>query len=225
MIQIAFLIICLLSLLFLYLGTGRDKRLLLLFISWQIIIGTLAFLKVFENNPNLFPLLISGTVALIFASLERIDKQKLNSKILLAVHTLRIPVELILFQLYLQNKIPNLMTFKGWNFDILIGVSALVILFYQMLSKRKINRQFFMIWNIVGIVFLFVILSLAILSSSLPIQQFAFDQPNIAVLEFPYCFLPTCVVPIVLTSHILLIGGQKSTTANKVLPKAGLTKF
>jgi hypothetical protein len=215
-IQIAFLIISLLSLLMLYWGTGKDKRLLLSFIVWQIIVGILVFLKVFEKNPNLFPLLILGSVALIFVSLKRINISKLNPKILLAVHILRIPVELILFQLYLQKKIPNLMTFTGWNFDIIVGISALVILFYQLLSKGKINRQFFMVWNGIGIVFLFVIVSLAVLSSPLPIQQFAFEQPNIAVLEFPFCFLPTCVVPIVLISHILLIKEQKSTTANRV---------
>ena len=197
------------SLFLIYFGIGRDKRLLLLFVSWQIIVGLLAVLKVFEKNPNLFPLLILGTITLVIISLKRIDKQKLNPKILLTIHILRIPVELILFQLYLQNKIPNLMTFKGWNFDILVGLSALAILIYQFISKRKINKHFFMIWNIVGIIFLLVIVSLAILSSPLPIQQFAFDQPNIAVLEFPYCFLPTCVVPIVLIAHILLINRQK----------------
>ncbi len=209
MTHIAFLIISVLSLVLLYFGTGRDKRLLLLFIFWQLIVGTLTVSKVFENNPNLFPLLILGTIALTFVSLKRIDKQKLNSKILLTIHTLRIPVELILYQLFLQQKIPNLMTFKGWNFDIVVGFSALVILIYQLTTKRIFNRQFFIIWNIIGIVFLFTIVSLAILSSPLPVQQFAFDQPNIAILEFPYCFLPTCVVPIVLISHILLINGQK----------------
>ncbi len=97
------------------------------------------------------------------------------------------------------------MTFKGWNFDILIGFSALVLLVYALITNKKFNKQFFIIWNIIGIVFLLFIVALAILSSPLPIQQLAFEQPNIAVLEFPYCLLPTCVVPIVLMSHILLL--------------------
>jgi hypothetical protein len=208
MTPIAFLIVTLLSLLLLYLATGRNKKLLLVFIIWQVIVGILSFLKVFENQPNLFPILIIGTFVLTFFSLKLIDKQKLNVKILLGIHILRIPVELILFQLFLQQKIPNLMTFKGWNFDILVGISALVILMYQLLTKRNINKPFLKVWNIVGIVFLFIIVSLAILSSPLPIQQLAFNQPNIAVLNFPYCFLPSCVVPIVLISHILLLKKQ-----------------
>lgn len=205
MISIAFILISLLSLSGLYFGAGRDQRLLLIFVIWQLFAGTLAYLKVFEKTPLFFPLLMAGTIAVTIFSLKRIGKQKLNPNILLSIHVLRIPVELILFQLFLQNKIPILMTFKGWNFDILIGFSALAILFYQFISKRKIKSQFFLIWNITGIVFLSIIVTLAILSSPLPVQQFAFVQPNIAVLEFPYCWLPTCVVPIVLISHILLL--------------------
>ncbi len=212
MIQIVFIIISLFSLLLLYFGTGRDKRLLLLFTCWQTIVGTLTIFEIFEKHPNLFPLVILVTIALTFVSIKRIVKHKLNSKILLSIHVLRIPVELVLFQLYLQSKIPLIMTYKGWNFDILMGISALIILVYQLFSKRKINRQLFKIWNVVGIIFLLFIVSLAILSSPLPIQLFSFARPNIAVLEFPYCFLPTCLVPIVLISHILLINSPKNTT-------------
>ncbi len=205
MTSIAFIIISLLSLLLLYLGVGKNKRLLLLFISWQFIVGFLAFFMVLETHPKLFPILILGSFTLTIYSLKQIDIKIINPRILLAIHILRIPVELVLYQLFLLQKIPNLMTFKGWNFDILVGISALAISIYQIYTKSNINRQFFMIWNIIGIIFLFIIALIGILSSPLPIQQFAFEQPNIAVLEFPYCFLPTCVVQIVLISHILLL--------------------
>lgn len=218
MISIAFVLISLLSLSGLYFGAGRDKRLLLIFVIWQLFAGTLAYLKVFEKTPLFFPLLMAGTIAVTIFSLKRIGKQNLNPNILLSIHVLRIPVELILFQLFLQNKIPILMTFKGWNFDILIGLSALAILFYQFISKRKIKPQFFLIWNITGIVFLSIIVALAILSSPLPVQQFAFEQPNIAVLEFPYCWLPTCVVPIVLISHILFLKKTKDPASIQSTP-------
>lgn len=207
--QITFLIISILALLLFYIGTGRNKRLLMLFTIWQLLVGTVAALNVFKDKPGIFPLVLFGTFGLIFVILKRIDKQKIRSTILLSIQVLRIPVELLLFQLFLQNKIPDLITFKGWNFDILIGISALAMLIYQFISKRKINRLFFIIWNFIGIGFLLFVVSLAILSSPLPIQQFAFNQPNIAVLEFPYCYLPACVVPLVFMSHILLIYGQK----------------
>jgi len=50
----------------------------------------------------------------------------------------------------------------------------------------------------------------AILSVPTPIQQFAFDQPNIAILYFPFTWLPCFIVPAVLLSHIVSI--KKLTT-------------
>ncbi|MEM9987092.1 MAG: hypothetical protein AAF804_18515, partial [Bacteroidota bacterium] len=44
---------------------------------------------------------------------------------------------------------------------------------------------------------------IAILSAPLPFQQLAFEQPNVAVLRFPYVLLPGVVVPLVLLSHLL----------------------
>ena len=208
MLQVSFISVSFLSLLFLYIGTGKDKKLLLLFIMWQFLIGSLAVAEVFKDQPNLFPVAILGTFVLTILFIKRTDIRKIHPKMLLAVHILRIPVELILFQLYLQGKIPKLMTYKGWNFDILVGISALLILVYLFSFKGKLDKSLFIIWNGIGLAFLLVIISLGILSSPLPIQQFAFDQPNIAILEFPYCFLPTCVVPVVLISHVLLISQQ-----------------
>jgi hypothetical protein len=37
------------------------------------------------------------------------------------------------------------------------------------------------------------------------VNGFAFDQPNIAVLYFPFNWLPSCIVPLVLLSHLAAI--------------------
>ena len=210
MIEIAFLIVSLLSLVLIYFGTCIDKRLLLYFVVWQIAVGTIAALNIFKDYPKLFPIAIFGTVILAIILFRRIDKRSVNTSILLLIHILRIPVELLLYQLYLQQKIPLLMTYKGWNFDILIGLSALIILILLKVSSVKLTSIVFKIWNIIGIFFLTAIVILAILSAPLPIQQLAFDQPNIALIEFPYCFLPSCIVPIVFITHFCLLGKQTS---------------
>jgi len=205
MVGSIFLLITLLTLYLIYLATGKNKKLILLFVVWQVVIGCMAIAGTFIIRPNLFPIIMGCTILLTFFCFRKVDEQKLNLVFLLSIHVLRFPVEIILYVLYLQQKVPDLMTFSGWNFDILIGISALMLLLYVFFSRRKLNKHFFLIWNVTGIAFLLFIVSLAVLSSPLPIQQLAFDQPNVAVLEFPYCFLPTCVVPIVLLSHLLLI--------------------
>lgn len=57
-------------------------------------------------------------------------------------------------------------------------------------------------WNFLGLALLIVIVVLAVLSAKTPLQQFAFDRPNIAVAYFPFNWLPSVVVPIVLLSHL-----------------------
>lgn len=204
MLEAVFLFITLLTLFLFYIGTGKNLRAVLIFFAWQVVIGLLSFFEVFKEKPLLFPLAIIATTLLSILVFKIISIKELNTRYLIGIHIVRIPVELCLYQLFIKGQIPEIMTFTGWNFDILIGLSALVILIYQFV-KKNLARQYFLFWNVIGLLFLSVIVIIAILSSPLPIQQFAFEQPNIALLEFPYSFLPTCIVPIVFISHFLLI--------------------
>jgi hypothetical protein len=96
------------------------------------------------------------------------------------------------------------MTFEGRNFDILSGLTAPVI-FYFSFIKKKFHRKIFLIWNFICLGFLINIIANAVLSAPFSFQKFAFDQPNIAILYFPFNWLPSCVVPIVLFSHLVVI--------------------
>jgi len=197
--------ITLTSLLLFYFGTGKNKKLIIIFLSMQLTLGLVVYTGIFLKKPHLFPLLILLSIVIVIYSLNKIEQRVINETTLISIHALRIPVEIVLFQLYMYEKIPKLMTYNGWNYDIIFGVSALVLIIYFFLIKKAISNKLFIAWNVLGLMFLTFIVTLSVLSLPLKIQQLAFDQPNIAVLEFPYCFLPTCVVPIVLMSHILLL--------------------
>lgn len=209
MLTFAFIIITLLSLILFYYGAGKDKRVLIVSIAWLLATGIISYSGYFKNTsatPPRFLFVILASVVMTIFFYKIANKNNLNTRFLLAVHILRIPVEVILYQLYLQNKVPVLMTFKGWNFDIIVGISALILIVYLFSTKKQMPKKNFVFWwNIVGLVFLAFIVAIAILSSSLPIQQFAFNQPNIAVLEFPFIYLPAYIVPVVFLSHILLL--------------------
>jgi hypothetical protein len=60
------------------------------------------------------------------------------------------------------------------------------------------------IWNWICLALLLNIVVRAVLSAPSPIQQFAFDQPNIAILHFPFVFLPGFIVPAVLFCHLAI---------------------
>ena len=99
---------------------------------------------------------------------------------------------------------PEWMTFEGRNFDIIAGITAPFIAYFG-LTKNKVNRQVILIWNYICLGLLINIVVNALFSVPSPIQKFAFDQPNIAILNFPFSWLPTFIVPIVLFGHLASI--------------------
>lgn len=96
------------------------------------------------------------------------------------------------------------MTFEGRNFDIFSGISAPLV-YYFMFVKQKTGTTFLLIWNFICLGLLLTIAFNAVLSLPTVFQQFAFDQPNIALLQFPFTLLPSVLVPLVMFSHLAAI--------------------
>jgi len=120
------------------------------------------------------------------------------------LNIVRIPVEIVLFWLFVNKAIPGLMTFEGRNFDILAGISAPIIAYF-VFNKNKISRKVLLLWNYICLGLLLNIVINALLSAPFPLQKFAFEQPNMAILNFPFSWLPTFIVPIVLFGHLVSI--------------------
>jgi phosphoglycerol transferase MdoB-like AlkP superfamily enzyme len=97
------------------------------------------------------------------------------------------------------------MTFEGKNFDIVFGISTLLILTLGLYKGSVMRIKILLIWNLIGLLFLGNIVFYALFSSPSSFQKFAFDQPNIAVLRFPFPWLPTFIVPLVLFAHLAVI--------------------
>ena len=94
-----------------------------------------------------------------------------------ALHSVRILVELVLFQLAFAEWIPELMTFEGRNFDILIGLSAPIMAY--LVWKNKVSPKALRLWNAIGLAFVTFIFVNATLSAPLPVQQFGLKIENI----------------------------------------------
>jgi len=110
----------------------------------------------------------------------------------------------ILLNLSMQKLVPQLMTFEGRNFDIISGITAPLVYYFGFV-KPKLGRKTLLVWNFICLALLLNIVINAVLSIPSPFQKFAFEQPNIAVLYFPFVWLPCCVVPIVLFAHLTAI--------------------
>ena len=199
-------ITCLAALLF-YIGIGRQSLILGIYLGWCSGIATLSYFGFFKDSssypPRMLVVLLPAILFVLYAR-KKFSRYPLNNTYLIAIHVLRLPVELVLYKLFLDRLVPEAMTFQGWNFDILSGISALIILIATLL-KYRISPVLFRIWNFAGLCLLFIIITIAILSAPSPFQLIAIEQPNVAILCFPYTLLPALVVPLVLLSHLLLL--------------------
>lgn len=120
------------------------------------------------------------------------------------IHVIRLPVELTLAWLAEARTVPDLMTFHGTNFDIISGLTAPLALFFAMRKDRP-SRIALLVWNFFALALVLNVVITAILCLPTPFQQFAFDQPNTAVLHAPFIWLPAVVVPIVWFCHFASI--------------------
>lgn len=184
---------------------------LLIILGWMALQGLIAFKGFYTKTdsipPRFFLTVVPALLCIIILFVTGNGRQYVDSldlRWLTLLHTIRIPVELVLLWLSLHKAVPQLMTFEGRNFDILSGLTASII-YALAFSRNGVKRKLLLVWNFVCLALLINIVVLAVLSAPFPFQRLAFEQPNIAVLYFPFVWLPCCVVPLVLLSHLAAI--------------------
>lgn len=218
LLKLAFVTISLLSVFLLYKANHRQsKTLLFIFFAWmsiQLLIGLTDFYKDTSSIPPRFVLMVIPPILIIVATfITKAGRQyldQLNLKKLTLLHSIRIPVEIVLYYLFVAGAIPEIMTFAGRNFDILAGLTAPLIYFFAF--NKKHTKAILIGWNVICILLLVNIVIIAIFSVPTSFQLFGLQQPNIAISSFPFNWLPSVVVPIVLFSHLAVL---RSLLVNK----------
>lgn len=207
-IEVLFIVTTLLTLSIFHFTLEKSSKLTLSLVLIGIIQCALAywgFYLDFESMPPRFPLVLLPTIiVLAIDAKSRIKTLGSSTRDLsktTLIHSIRIIVEIILFQLFVYKAISELMTFEGLNFDIIMGLTApIAALLYH---KNILKDRGLQLWNIIGIIFLIIIISISILCLPTPFQQLSLEQPNLAISYAPFILLPSIVVPVVLYTHIL----------------------
>ncbi len=166
------------------------------------------FLSVYDAAIPRLPVILFFEIGIIISlfifkkSKEFIQKMPIST--LTYIHIVKVPVELVLWWLYKANIIDPILTFEGNNFDIIAGISApfAAIFLIGLRSKSIISA---IIWNILSLGLLINIVYHAISCTPYPIQTICFDLPNTIIFSFPFIWLPTFVVPVVLFCHLASI--------------------
>lgn len=194
-----------------YHASRKNKKVLFVLCAWlllQMALGLSGFFTITYTWPPRFLLLVLPplfAVILLFSTAKgKSFIDRFNIKTLTILHSVRIAVEFVLYMLFLYKAMPQLMTFEGRNLDVLSGLTAPFIYYYAFV-KKSLGAKTLLAWNITCLAILSFTVVNAVLSAPTPFQQFAFDQPNIAVLYFPFVWLPGTVVPLVYFSHLASI--------------------
>lgn len=210
-VELIFLLATVLSMFIFFLATKKNMAVLVGLFAWSLLQVIPALMGYFTETssmpPKLILIILPPAIATIILFTTAAGKRFIDSldiRILTVLHSIRMAIELVLFWLFLYKVMPQLMTFEGRNFDLVSGITAPVI-YYLAFVKNRLGTKALLIWNIVCFMILAFTVVNGVLSAPTPLQKFGFEQPNIAVLYFPFILLPGVVVPIVYFSHLAAI--------------------
>jgi len=186
-------------------------------ISWYVVLGLFLWLSIlglvasfgfFQKGDVLPPRVIWAVlpsviliVVLLFSKSFSKFLQSVPSSWLVYVQSFRIVVEIILWLAFLGGLLPFQMTFEGFNYDIIAGLTA-IIAGFVFFGKNRYRRFEAIIWNISGLALLMNIIVIAILSIPGPLRIFMNEPSNQIMAYFPYIWIPGFFVPYALAMHL-----------------------
>ena len=171
--------------------------------------GSLAFYGWLREStsvpPHILAILIPAILGVTWLSLSKTFWQLISPVAhhwIILLQSFRILMELLLWQMWMGGLVPQMMTFEGANFDILVGITApIVALLVYKFGPRM--RTTVIAWNIFGLVALTNVAIRGILSAPTAMQTLFVEPPNTAIMVFPYVWLPAFVVPMAYLLHIV----------------------
>jgi len=177
--------------------------------AWLVVVGILSLRGVFADfssfPPKLTVVLVVPLLVTVFFSFQRRLTQFLTYAPLtwaVVIQSFRVAVEIFLWMLYDDGRLPVQMTFEGRNWDILAGITAIPAAWF--LARRSFTTGL-LIWNFLCLGLLANIVITAILSLPTPFRVFMNEPANTVVATFPIIWLPAFLVPLAYIMHIISI--------------------
>jgi hypothetical protein len=164
------------------------------------------FLRDFSSRPPrlllLMVILTANTLAVALSSLGRRLASQIPLWGLVGFQSFRILVEILLWGLHRAGSLPVQMTFEGYNFDVLTGLSAIGVAW--AIRARRMPTWGVRVWNLCGLALLLNVVIIAVLSMPTPFRAFLHGPPNAVVAQLPFVWIPCVMVQAALLGHILV---------------------
>ena len=128
---------------------------------------------------------------------------------LIGVQAFRFPLELLMHRAYSEGVMPYQMSYSGWNFDIVTGLTALPVAW--AIHRGKDGRRLAAAWNTLGALLLLNIVVIAVVSTPI-IGMFGPGLLNTFVMFPPFVWLPAVMVLMAFTGHLLVARALRRLT-------------
>jgi hypothetical protein len=121
--------------------------------------------------------------------------------VLVGVQAFRLPLELMMHRAYEYGLMPKQMSYSGLNFDIITGLSAIIVV--VLLATGRAGVRTVRAWNWLGTILLVNIIVIAALSAPTPWRVFGEGVANVWITTAPYVWLPAVMVAFAILGHIV----------------------
>jgi hypothetical protein len=182
-------------------GSGRFAVSILTWMLIAVVLAQTGVLGRFSATPPPIGLfLITGLVATIAVGRSRWSERlvELPLGVLIGAQAFRILVEILIHESSRIGLAAPQMTWDGYNFDIVTGITALALAPFARVAPKWL----ILVWNCMGLALLLWVVGVAALSFPTRFQLLRPD--NTWVAYFPYVWLPSVLVTAALLGHVVL---------------------
>jgi len=187
-------------------GTAAGALVVGVWLALPAVLAARGVLGGFSRMPPPFALmmiaLVAATVALAFSPLGTRLVQHAPVHTLIGYQVFRIPLEFWLQAMHRHGAIPEQLTWSGLNFDVLSGITALLVA--SMAWRGQASRRLIAAWNWLGFALLLNVGSIAVMSLPTPLRVFMDEPPLTATTTFPFVWLPAFLGLSALFGHVLV---------------------
>ena len=177
-----------------------------IFACWLCVIAVVGLTGIYDTAPpQVMGLTIAGCTLLLLALSRfntsfRSNLDSITTESLICIHSIRAPIGAAFLVMASEGLLPDLFANRAGYGDILTAtLGVLVIVFCSTLKNQKLKTIAYVIWNVVGLADLLVAVGTGIYLA-LQIQD-----SMIWIARLPLLLVPTFILPILFTSHIIML--------------------
>ena len=174
------------------------------FMAVQLLLAYSGMLGKWDSTPPPFIVMMAviflATCGLAFSPLGLSTASSQPFGMLVGFQAFRLPLELLMHQAADQGVMPSEMSFSGYNFDILTGLTAIPLAW--MAYRNSAPRWLLVAWNVMGCVLLANVVGIAVAATP-RFAAFGPQQLNTWIADAPFVWLPGVLVQAALLGHLL----------------------